>query len=134
VPAAAWLELRHAGPKFLAALDVALDRYSPDAIEVARPGSAEAVVERRVHLAKRLGPPARLRYAQFLEQLARSRIPILALDKIADALNAEAIPIADPTVTLLLDTAGEEELLGFYLQTHAPAVEDPSTALLALRT
>jgi hypothetical protein len=91
---------------------------------VARPAPTEAVDDRRTYLDRRLLPATRLRYRDLIHLLAHSRIPLPALDKIADALNAETLPRPDPTVVLLLDTAGEEHLLDYYTQTHNP---EPAT-------
>ena len=116
-----WLELRNAGSKFLHALHLVVHAHDAEAMpEIARPTSAEAVDDRRTYVDLRLLPATRLRYRDFVHLLAHSCIPFLALDKIADALNAETLPSPDPTVVLLLDTAGEEHLLDYYTQTHHP--------------
>jgi hypothetical protein len=124
VPDTGWLELRNVGTKFLHALHLLVHAHTGGAVaDVARP-AAEAVDDRRTHLEQRLLPATRLRYRDFIHLLAHSRIPLPALDKIADALNAESLPPPDPTVVLLLDTAGEGHLLDYYRQTHHP---EPAT-------
>ncbi|MCR6488379.1 hypothetical protein M8542_36670 [Amycolatopsis sp. OK19-0408] len=60
----------------------------------------------------------RARYPRLVEQLAASRMPHAALAKIADALNSEPLPLADPMVDLLLDTAGLRRILEIYRTTH----------------
>ncbi len=63
-------------------------------------------------------PAALARYREFCELLVRSRIPLTAIEKIADSLNAEPVPAADPITLLLLETAGEPELIDLYCRTH----------------
>ena len=57
---------------------------------------------------------------------ARWSMPVAALEKIADSLNAEATPPADPLVCLLLDTAGEADLAKYYQRTHARPANPPA--------
>jgi hypothetical protein len=71
-----------------------------------------------VHIVGRLAEAQRLRYREFAGMLARSSMPISALDKIIESMNAEAVPPADPLVCLLLETAGEAEIARYYLEMH----------------
>jgi hypothetical protein len=63
-------------------------------------------------------PAARARYPQLVDELAASRVPDAALQKIAGSLSDEPLPPADPTVDLLLDTAGLRRALAVYRATH----------------
>ena len=67
----------------------------------------------------RLTSGQRVRYKEFAELLAFSSLPAEVLEKIADSLNAEGVPPADPLVCRLLDTAGETDLARYYQSTHA---------------
>lgn len=120
-PDSGLLRLRGAGPKFLAAVRAALAELAPAEVApvtVAGPAAADQVARRRQLLAAGLRPGAALRNREFVELLARSSMPASALRLIADALNAEEPPPADPTVVALLDTAGETGILAFYTRSH----------------
>uniref|UniRef100_UPI0018F0CBFA hypothetical protein n=1 Tax=Vibrio cholerae TaxID=666 RepID=UPI0018F0CBFA len=54
---------------------------------------------------------AAARYPDFARRLTAVAMPEQAVHAIAAALNAEPLPARDPTVELLLETAGEAELL-----------------------
>ncbi len=58
------------------------------------------------------------RYPRLVEQLGTSRMPDAALVKVADALNSEPLPSADPMADLLLDTAGLHRALEIYRANH----------------
>jgi hypothetical protein len=127
------LSVHGAGPRFIAAVRAATaDRTSTDGSSPVHTSAAELVADRRQRLHDRLDPPQRLRYRDFAELLAASAMPATALNAIADALNIEPLPPADPLVILLLQTAGETSLLDHYTATHcepAHATEhSPSTA------
>ncbi|NUS44194.1 MAG: hypothetical protein HOQ24_10965 [Mycobacteriaceae bacterium] len=62
------------------------------------------------------------RHGAFLQDLVMAEVPQTALDVIAGSLADEAVPQLDPTVVMLLDTAGLLGLLKTYRATHA----DPS--------
>ena len=49
------------------------------------------------------------------------------LDKIIDSLNAEVVPLADPLVCLLLETAGEAEMASYYQHTHSQPSTSPDS-------
>lgn len=120
-PDSGLLRLRGAGPKFLRAVRAAMDEAAPGgrpAVPVVDPVGTEEVARRRQLLARALDPGAALRNREFVELLARSSIPASALRLIARALNAEASPPADPTVVALLDTAGEDGILGYYTRSR----------------
>jgi hypothetical protein len=108
-------QLRNVGLRFLAALRAVTGEPQ---LTITNPTAAEQARERRAYLDERLSVPAVRRYHDFADALARSSIPPAALEKIADALNAETVPPSDPTVTLLLETAREQQLLEYYLGTH----------------
>jgi hypothetical protein len=59
--------------------------------------------------------------------LARSSMPLAALDKIIESLNAEAVPAADPLVCLLLETAGEADIARYYQDTHSEPSTEPDS-------
>ncbi|UJW36888.1 hypothetical protein L3Q67_45295 (plasmid) [Saccharothrix sp. AJ9571] len=60
----------------------------------------------------------RTRYPALVRGLAVSAMPASALTAIAHSLAAEALPPAEQLVELLLETAGEHQLLELYRQTH----------------
>lgn len=123
-PDSGLLDVRGAGPKFLDAVRTAIaDLGLGDLADlpVAAPSTADQVAERRQLLGELLEPGPALRSRDFVELLARSSIPPTALRLIADALNSEAAPPADPAVVALLDTAGEHAILTHYTWTHAGA-------------
>ncbi|RSD26409.1 hypothetical protein, partial [Amycolatopsis eburnea] len=49
-------------------------------------------------------PVTRARYRRLIDGLAASSIPVSALSRIAESLNDESVPPADPLVELLLET------------------------------
>ncbi|WP_329243067.1 hypothetical protein OG417_45255 [Actinoallomurus sp. NBC_01490] len=117
-PDAGLLQLRNAGPRFVEALRAIVAEPDTRKMAVTRPADIQDAHQRRHHLLGRLRTAAAARYPDLVDALARSSIPLAALDKIATALNNEPIPPADPTVTLLLETAGEQQILDHYLSTH----------------
>lgn len=117
-PDAGLLQLRNAGPRFVEALRAIVGEPDTRKMAVTRPADLQDAHQRRNHLLGRLRTAAAARYRELVDALARSSIPLAALDKIATALNNEPIPPADPTVTLLLETAGEQQILDHYLSTH----------------
>jgi hypothetical protein len=112
------LQLRNVGPKFIAALRAITGTPEERQLAITCPTTGEEIRDRQAYLEERLQAPIALRYRPFIDALARSSIPLTALERIADALNAEDVPPADPTVALLLETAGEQPLLEHYLGTH----------------
>lgn len=123
-PDEALLELRNLGTKSLDAIHHAVAAYS-DAT-VAHPSEADTHADRREHIDTALSPAHRVRNTQLLELLARSSIPLEAVDAILASLEAEPIPPVDPMVTLLLRTASEPELAALYERAHQPGPEDRS--------
>jgi hypothetical protein len=122
-PDAALLEMRNFGQIALTAVREVLGPAPTIAPEeprfkTRRRGESEAVSARQRHLADRLSAPAAARYRELAHLLAQSQIPLAALDKICASLSSEPVPQADPLVTLLLDTAGEPDLLDLYRTTH----------------
>lgn len=113
------LRIRQIGPNTVAAVRQVLRDLGWDLLKVDHPAASDAVTERRWLITAHLAEEHRLRYREFADMLARSSIPLAALKKIADSLNSEATPPADPLVCLLLDTAGEADLAMNYQRTHA---------------
>jgi len=122
IPDAGWLELRNVGPAFMRALKKALADHGArdDVAHAADPTDLDA---RREHVEGQLHPAALARYGDFSDLLIRSRIPLTAIDKIAESLNAEPVPAADPMTMLLLETAGEPQPLDLYRRRHADPQE-----------
>jgi hypothetical protein len=110
---------RQCGPKMVAAIRLVLRDLGWDPPVYDRPSPAGLVPERQVHIVGRLSEAQRLRYREFAGMLARSSMPISALDKIIESLNAETVPPADPLVCLLLETAREAEIARYYLDMHS---------------
>ena len=110
---------RQCGPKTVAAIRLVLRDLGWDTPASGHPSGTSLVAERQVYIVSRLAEAQRVRYREFTGMLARSSIPISALDKIIESLNAEAVPPADPFVSLLLETAGETEMASHYQQMHA---------------
>lgn len=110
------------GPGTLDIIRAVLPYTGPDPAEVAEQTDAGtgATVEvlQGARMAELFSPATRARYSRLVEQLAASRMPDAALAKIADALNSEPLPPADPLVDLLLDTAGLRRALEIYRATH----------------
>lgn len=119
-PDAALLQLRHAGPRFVAALRGLAGEHICEPV-VTNPTDVQDAHQRRTYLLGRLHEATAARYRDLVDALAHSTIPLAALDKIATALCDEPVPPADPTVTLLLETAGEQQILNRYLSTHQKA-------------
>jgi len=117
IPEEGWLELRNVGRGFVGALAGALAAHGAGG-EVAHPALANELEERRKHIEARMQPTVLARYRDFCQLLIQSRIPLAAVAKIAETLNAEPVPPADPMAMLLLETAGERHLLDRYLDTH----------------
>jgi hypothetical protein len=113
------LRIRQVGPNTAAAVCQVLRDLGWDSLKVAHPAANDAVTERRWLIMARLAEDHRVRYREFADMLARSSMPLAALEKIAESLNAEATPPANPLVCLLLDTAGEADLAMYYQRTHA---------------
>lgn len=113
------LNLPQSGPKMVTAIRQVLRDHGPGSPKIAHPVTAGAVAERRALMTARLTGEQRVRYKEFAELLAFSSLPGEVLEKIADSLNAEGVPPADPLVGLMLDTAGEADLARYYRSTHA---------------
>jgi len=118
-PDACLLTIHQAGPRMVTAIRAVLGELGYELPKVAHPAVRGVVAERRALLRARLTGEQQVRYGEFAELLARSSMPVRALEKIADSLNAEAVPSADPLVCLLLSTAGEDELGEYYQSSHA---------------
>ncbi len=121
-PDEALLELRNLGSKSLDAIHHAVAAYSDTS--VAHLSEADTQADRREHIDTLLSPAHRVRNAQLLELLARSSVPLEAVDAILASLEAEPIPPVDPMVTLLLRTASEPELAALYERAHQPGPEN----------
>jgi hypothetical protein len=121
------LLLRQAGPKMVAAVRLVLHDLGWDSPVPAHPSVTDLVAERRVHVVSRLAEAQRVRYREFTGMLARSSMPLAALDKIIESLNAEAVPAADPLVCLLLETAGEADIARYYQDTHSEPSTEPDS-------
>jgi hypothetical protein len=118
------LALNGAGVKFIDAIHTAIaDLGLGDIADlpVTTPSLADQTAHRRQLLTRLLEPGPALRNRDLVELLARSSIPPTALRLIADALNAEPAPPADPAVVALLETAGEQSILGHYTRTRSTA-------------
>jgi hypothetical protein len=118
IPDEALMRLRNLGPKSLDAIHQAAAAYFE--ATVAHPSEAGTHADRREHIDTALSPAHRARNTQLLELLARSSVPLEAVDIILASLEAEPVPLADPMVTLLLRTAGEPELAALYERAHQP--------------
>jgi hypothetical protein len=125
------LALNGAGIKFIDAVHTAIADLGLGELAdlpVAVPSPADQAADRRQLLTRLLQPGPALRNRDLVELLARSSIPPTALRFLADALNAEPAPPADPAVVALLDTAGEQAILGHYTRTRTspgPATPAP---------
>ncbi|WP_345475927.1 hypothetical protein [Actinoallomurus oryzae] len=117
-------QLRNVGPKFIAALRAVTGESEERRLAVTSLIAGQEIRDRQAYLDERLQVPTALRYGPFIDALARSSLPPAALDKIAEVLNAEDLPPVDPTVALLLETAGEQPLLDHYLGTHRITTPD----------
>ncbi|TYB42422.1 hypothetical protein [Actinomadura chibensis] len=67
---------------------------------------------------RRMSPASLQRYGVLVEPLGQCDLAASALGVIADSLNAEPLPPADPAVVRLLRDAAEPDLLDAYLRTH----------------
>jgi RNA polymerase alpha subunit len=128
IPDEALMKLRNLGPKSLDAIHQAVAAYSEATL--VHPSEADIHAKRREHIDTALSPAHRVRNTQLLELLARSSVPLEAVDAILDSLEAEPVPPADPMVTLLLRTAREPELAALYERAHQPGPEpgNPGTS------
>lgn len=113
-PDDALLAINNIGPTALAAIREIFGHPLPVPDQVGGPSVTPAVPAREVPLT----PAAAARYPDFARRLTITPMPEQAVHVIAAALNAEPLPAVDPTVELLLDTAGEAELLALYRATH----------------
>lgn len=118
------LELRNLGTKSLAAIHAAVAEHLADA--VTNTSGHDEHEGRRRRIADRVHPCHLNRHSEFLDRIARSRVPLEAVDTIVDSINAEAVPPADPMVILLLRTAGETRLADVYEAAHDPPPADAS--------
>ncbi|MDQ3153599.1 MAG: hypothetical protein M3R63_18435 [Actinomycetota bacterium] len=121
-------ELRNLGAKALDAIHQAVATYTN--APVVRPSEADEQARRRDHIDAVLSPAHQLRNAELLDLLARSSVPMEAVDAILASLGAEPVPPADPMVSLLLATAGEPTLAALYGRARTDAVigVDPAGA------
>ena len=113
------LLLRQCGPKMVAAVRRVLHDLGWDSPAFAYASMTDLVAARRAHIISRLAVAQLVRYREFAGMLARSSMPLAAVDKIVESLNSEAVPTADQLVCLLLDTAGETEIASYYQATHS---------------
>lgn len=134
-PEAGLFALGGAGVKFIDAVHTAIADLGLGEIAdlpITTPSTADQAAHRRQLLTRLLDPGPALRNRDLVELLARSSVPPTALRLIADALNSEPAPPADPAVVALLDTAGEQAILGHYTRTRTAgdqvATEGPGTA------
>lgn len=79
--------------------------------------SRESASPRQI-LDAQLSASTRARYPELVRGLAASAMPSTAVETIAQSLEREALPPADPLVALLLETAGQTRLLAIYRATH----------------
>jgi hypothetical protein len=121
------LSLRQAGPKMVAVIRLVLHDLGWDTPVFGRPSVTDLVAEGQVHIGSRLIEAQRVRYREFAGMLARSSMPLSALDKIIDSINAEVVPPADSLVCLLLETAGEAEIASYYQLTHSQPSTGPDS-------
>jgi hypothetical protein len=122
IPEAGWLELRHVGAAFVRALKQALADHGVHD-DVAHAADPTDLDPRRKHVEGQLHPASPARSRDFCDLLIRSRIPLTAIDKIIESLNAEPVPAAAPMTLLLLETAGEPQLVDIYRRTHVDPQE-----------
>lgn len=122
--------IHQAGPKMVTAIRDVLRALGFEPPEVTHPIVGGVVAERRAHIRAHLTSEQHVRYREFAAMLARSSIPINALEAIADSLNAETVPPADPQVLLLLSTAGGAELASYYQSCHGPPTDTDQRAEL----
>ena len=121
IPDDGFLRLPGAGPKALIAIRAATEPPEEPNPAITLTAPAEQAPERHRHLPARLQGAAARRYPELVGALACSSIPVAALNQIADALNDEPLPPADPAVLRLLTAAEEQHLLDHYQATHRPA-------------
>ena len=113
--------LYQAGPKMVTAVHEVLRLIGRDPLRVVNPAAGGSVADRRALIMRHMPGELQHRYREFSDWLARSSMPEGALAAIAVSLSGEPVPTADPMVCLLLDTAGETELVRFYRSSHRPA-------------
>jgi len=111
-------QLRGMGTKRLATLRGVAGIPDPPSLSTGRPTSAEVARDRWRYLTGHMQTATVERYREFVDALARSSIPMAAIEKISEALDNEPVPPADSTVTMLLETAREDQLLDHYIRTH----------------
>ncbi|MFC4055145.1 DNA-directed RNA polymerase subunit alpha C-terminal domain-containing protein [Actinomadura syzygii] len=75
---------------------------------------------------RRMSPASLQRYGVLVEPLGQCDLAVSALSVIADSLNSEPLPPADPAVVRLLRDAAEPGLLDAYLRTHEAVPETGS--------
>jgi hypothetical protein len=121
-PDTAMLGVTNIGPGTLDIIRAVLPYTGPDPADVAEQADTgtggTGTVPQAARAAELFSSATRARYPRLVEQLAASRMPDAALTTIADALNGEPLPPADPMVDLLLDTAGLRRALEIYRATH----------------
>ncbi|SFW11916.1 hypothetical protein [Amycolatopsis australiensis] len=124
-PDTAMLGVNNIGPGTLEIIRAVLPYTGPDpaeaAAEPADAGDGGMAAVPHAGATGLFSTATRARYPRLVEQLAASRMPEAALTRIAEALNGEPLPPADPMVDLLLDTAGLRRALEIYRATHDPA-------------
>ncbi|XVQ14535.1 hypothetical protein ACQP1W_19005 [Spirillospora sp. CA-255316] len=122
---------RNVGAHFLEKLRQFRDTESP----VVRVAHARPVRQQPHHvdlIRQRMSTASLHRYGNLVQPLGQCNLPESALNTIIDALNAEPLPPADPTVVQFLRDADESDLLNAYLRTHeagpeaATSIEDAS--------
>lgn len=127
-PDAGLIDLHGAGRKFITAVRTAIADLSLGQLadlSINAPSPAEDSATRRQQLLDHLDPGTALRNRDLVELLVRSSIPGTGLKVIAQALDAEPAPPADPHVVALLDTAGEAAVLGYYTGTRSNGPTPP---------
>lgn len=115
-PDRALLDLRGVGTKIVAYVREAIKLLPAEAeVDRDRPGAKRAERIRAM-----LGPIQQQRHREFIGLLAEADLSGQALEVIAQALNAEPIPPADPEVIELLSGTAQRAL-AHYRATHQPA-------------
>jgi hypothetical protein len=119
-PDEALLGIRNLGQTALTKIRELLGDYTADANDSV---NADQYAERQCHIRTLASASTLARYPELLHLLARSRMPVEAVDTICAALNGEQLPPIDPLAHLLLETAHEAELLALYRVTHTAGDE-----------